>query len=124
MGTLFPAHFAPGRVCVRIDFLRGRPQLAPISGIHRLEIDPSNGTCLVVYDSRTVASPAFIDAVSRPLAALLPQSDVMKIISRTGLGRGVMGSVIPTTLFAFQKKNVTTDERAGHGSQGYHIPFQ
>jgi hypothetical protein len=95
MGTLFPAHFAPGRVRVRVDLLKGRPQLAhkiqqqlaPVEGIHRLEIDPSDGACLLVYDSRTVTSPEFIDLVSRPLAALLPQFDVKKIISRTGLGR-------------------------------------
>lgn len=95
MGSLFPAYFAPGRALVRVDLLKGRPslarkiqeQLAPLSGIHRLEIDPSNGACLLVYDSRTVTSPEFIDAVSRPLATLWPQLDVKRIISRIGLGR-------------------------------------
>ena len=96
LGRLFPTHFAPGRARVRIDLLKGRPQLArkiqqrlaPIKGIHHLEIDPSNGACLLVYDSRAVTSLEFADAVSRPLNALLPQLDVKKIISRTGLGRG------------------------------------
>ena len=95
MGRLFPAHFAPGRLRVRVDLLKGRPELAqrieqhlsPVSGIHRLEIDPSDGGCLLVYDSRTVTSPEFVDAVSRPLAALIPRLDVKKIISRSGLGR-------------------------------------
>jgi hypothetical protein len=94
MGALFPACFAPGRAHIRVDLLKGRPQLArriqkdlaPVEGIHRLEIDPSDGACLLVYDSRTVTSPEFIDAVSRSLAGLLPRLDVRKIISRTGLG--------------------------------------
>jgi len=94
MGTLFPDYFAPGRAHIRVDLLKGRPQLvhriqqllAPVDGIHRLEIDPSDGACLLVYDSRTVTSPEFIDAVSRPLSTLLPQLDVRKILSRTGLG--------------------------------------
>lgn len=94
MGTLFPAHFGPGRAHIRVDLLKGRPQLvqriqqvlATVEGIHTLEIDPSDGACLVIYDSRTVTSPKFIDAVSRPLAALLPQLQVRKLLSRTGLG--------------------------------------
>ena len=95
MGTLFPAHFAPGRVRVRVELLKGRPQLArriqqqlePVVGIHRLEIDPSDGACLLVYDSSMVTSPEFIDAVARPLAVLVPQFNVKKLIARTGLGR-------------------------------------
>ncbi len=95
MGMLLPAHFAPGRVRIRVDLLKGRPklaqkiqqQLAPVGGIHRLEIDPSDGACLLVYDSRTVTSPEFIDLVSRSLATLLPRLDVKNILSRTGLGR-------------------------------------
>lgn len=95
MGMLFPTHFAPGRVRVRVDLFKGRPQLAqriqqqlaPVEGIHRLEIDPSDGACLVVYDSHTVTSPEFVDLVSPSLAALFPRLDVKKILSRTGLGR-------------------------------------
>ena len=95
MGTLFPADFAPGCVRFRVDFLKGRPQLAekikqqlaPIGGIHRLEIDPSDATCLVVYDSQKVTSPEFVAVVSQSLSTLLPRLDVKKILSRTGLGR-------------------------------------
>jgi hypothetical protein len=95
MGTLFPGHFSPGRLCVRVDLLKGKPRLAgklqrrlaPISGIHRLEIDPSDGACLLDYDSRTVTSPEFIDAVSAPLAELLPWLDIRKMLSRVGLGK-------------------------------------
>ena len=94
LGALFPAYFAPGRAHIRVDLLKGRPQLVrrirqlltSVSGIHRLEIDPSDGACLLVYDSGTVTSPEFIDAVSRPLSALLPQMDVREILCRTGLG--------------------------------------
>ena len=96
LGKLYPAYFAPGRARIWVDMLKGRPRLAHrikqqlgrVAGIHRLEIDPSDGACLFVYDSRTVTSPEFIDAVSRPLAALLPQLNVNNIIARTGLGRG------------------------------------
>ena len=89
MGRMFPDHFAPGRARIRVDLFKGRPQLshriqqqlAGVVGIHQLEIDPSDGTCLLVYDSRTVTSPGFIDAMTQPLAELLPQLDVKKIVS-------------------------------------------
>ncbi|MEN8762957.1 MAG: HMA2 domain-containing protein [Thiogranum sp.] len=95
MGMLFPAYFAPGRVRIRVDLFKGRPrlaqriqqQLAPVEGIHRLEIDPSDGACLLVYDSRTVTSPEFIELMTPSLASLLPLLDVEKILSRTGLRR-------------------------------------
>lgn len=96
LGKVLPAYFAPGRARIRVDLLKGRHQLAsqihqlltPVEGIHRLEIDPADGTCLLVYDSRTVTSPEFIDAVSRPLAMILPGVDVRKMLTRTGLGSG------------------------------------
>lgn len=95
MGTLFPNHFAPGRVRVRVDLLKGRPQLAHniqqrllgIGGIHQLEIDPSDGACLIVYDSDTVTSPEFFTMVSQSLGMLLPWLDVKQLILRTGLER-------------------------------------
>ena len=95
MGVLFPTHFGPGRVRIWVDMLKGRPQLAekiqqlllPIGGIHQLEIDPSNGACLLVYDSHTVTSPEFIDAATRSLATLFPRLKVKKLLARTGLGR-------------------------------------
>jgi hypothetical protein len=90
MGTLFPAHFAPGRARIRVDLLKGRPRLAQtlerqlvhLAGIHRLRIDSSDGACHVVYDSRQVTSPEFMDAVSRSMTALLPRLNVTKIIGR------------------------------------------
>ena len=95
MGRLFPGHFAPGRLRVWVDLLKGRHELAqriqqhlsPVRGIHQLEIDPTDGACLVVYDSQAVTSPEFIDRVSRPLCALLPRLDVRKMMYRVGLGR-------------------------------------
>ena len=95
MGTLFPAQFAPGRVSIGVDLLKGRPQLAekieqkiePLEGIRRLKIDPTDGVCLVEYDAQVVTSPEFIDVVARSLAALLPKLNVKKILARTGLGR-------------------------------------
>jgi len=56
MGTLFPAHFAPGRLCIRVDLLQGMPKLArgieqilsPVPGIQRIAIDPSTGSRLLV----------------------------------------------------------------------------
>ena len=94
LGRLFPGYFAPGRACIRIDQLRGRTQLvrriqqelAAVEGIHRLEIDPSDGDCLLVYDSHAVTSSEFIDTVSRSLTSILPRINVRKIIKRAGLG--------------------------------------
>ena len=95
MGRMFPDQFAPGRARIRVDLFKGRPQLshrvqqqlAGVVGIHQLEIDPSDGTCLLVYDSRTVTSPGFIDAMTRHLAELLPQLDVKKILSRVSMAK-------------------------------------
>ncbi len=96
MGSLFPKHFSPGRLRVRVDLLKGKPKLArgieqhlsPVWGIHRVEIDPATGGCLLLYDSQAVTSPQFIDAVATPLSRLLPHLDVRKMIARVGLGRG------------------------------------
>ena len=95
MGTLFPAQFSPGRVCIGVDLLKGRPQLAekieqklvPLEGIHGLQIDPSDGACRIEYDSHIVTSPEFIEGVARSLATLLPKINFKEILARTGLGR-------------------------------------
>ena len=93
MGALFPGHFAPGRARLRVDLLKGRPQLAHkiqqqlagLHGIQRLEIDPSDGGCLILYESQAVTSPAFFDALCAVLGRQLPGLNVKKLLARTGL---------------------------------------
>ena len=95
MEKLFPDHIAPGRLRFSVKRLKGRPELArrieeylsPIGGIERVDIDPATGDCCLLYDSRVVTSPEFIDALSHPLASLVPQLNLKKIASRLGLRR-------------------------------------
>ena len=43
--------------------------------------------CLLLYDPKIVTSPGFRDALPRPLAMLVPELDVRKLLSRLGLRR-------------------------------------
>ncbi len=95
LGKLFPDHIAPGRLRFSVKRLKGRPELArrieerlsPIVGIEQVEIDPATGECCLLYDSHAVTSPEFIDALSHPLASLMPQLNLKEIASRLGLRR-------------------------------------
>ena len=93
LGNLFPGQFAPGRLRVTVERLKGRDALArrieehltSVWGIDQVEIDPSTGDCLLVYDSQAVASPEFIDAMVQPLATLVPWVNWKKALARLGL---------------------------------------
>ena len=93
LGRVFPEKFAPGRVSIIVKHLKGNDafagriteQLAPVSGIHRIEIDPITGACLLEYDSQRVTEPAFLEEVSGPLGELLPGLDIQRLLTRTGL---------------------------------------
>lgn len=95
LGKLFPDHIAPGRLRFSVKRLKGRPELArrieehlsPIGGIEQVEIDPATGDCCLLYDSHAVTAPEFIDALSHPLASLMPQLNLKKIAARLGLRR-------------------------------------
>ena len=95
LGQLFPAHCAPGRLRLTVRQLKGRPNLArrivehlsPLWGVHRIEIDPSTGDCLLVYDSRAVTRLEFFEALSQPLGSALPQLNVKKMMARVGIPR-------------------------------------
>lgn len=92
MGKAFPGQFAPGRLHLKVDQLRGDPvfadsitqRLSPVPGIEQLEIDPANGAFLVVYDPREVTKASFIEEVSGPLGELMPGLDVKGIASKAG----------------------------------------
>jgi len=92
IGKLFPTHFAPGRVRVMVRRLRGKAELAhelekhfsTVRGIHRIEIDPASGNCLLIYDSHVVTSPDFLDALSDALPAFLPWINPRKLLTLAG----------------------------------------
>jgi hypothetical protein len=94
LGSLFPDHFAPGLLSFTSRRLKGNPMLSrrveqhleQVRGIERIEIDPSTGKCLLIYDPEIVTSPGFRAALGQPLALLLPKLDVRKLLSRLGLG--------------------------------------
>lgn len=92
LGKAFPGRFAPGFMHVTVDHLRGNHafaetltrRLSPVPGIERLEIDPSTGCCLVVYDPREVTKASFVEELSYPLRELLPGLDVKALVSKAG----------------------------------------
>lgn len=92
MGRAFPGQFAPGRLHLKVDQLRGNPAfadsitqcLSPVSGIEQLEIDPTNGGFLVVYDSHEVTKASFVEELSGPLGKLMPGLDVKGLVLKAG----------------------------------------
>lgn len=93
LGQLFPGQFAPGRLRIKVRRLKGNPALArtlenclaPVRGIRCIRIDPASGDCQLVYDSKVVTSPAFVDALSEALHALLPRMDRRKLLALAGI---------------------------------------
>jgi hypothetical protein len=75
--------------------LKGKPELArilemrlaPVHGIRHIEIDPTNGSCQLVYDSTSVTSPVFLDALSDALRTFLPRSNLKKLLTLAGFRR-------------------------------------
>ncbi len=92
LGKLFPGHFAPGRLRITTRRLKGKPELAcklekhfaNVRGIHRVEIDPTSGSCLLVYDSHVVTSPDFFEKLSDTLPAFLPKVNLEKMLALAG----------------------------------------
>jgi hypothetical protein len=92
LGKLFPGHFAPGRLRVNVRRLKGKPELArtleknlsSVRGIHRIDIDPTSGNCLLLYDSHLVTSPDFVDTLSDALPAFLPRINLKKLLALAG----------------------------------------
>jgi hypothetical protein len=96
MGRAFPGQFAPGRLHLTVNRLRGDPgfaksvteRLSPVSGIERLEIDAETGRCLLVYDPHEVTKSSFVDELSDPLQDLLPGLDLKGLFSKAGFRPG------------------------------------
>lgn len=92
LGKLFPCHFGPGRVRITTRRLKGKPDLArklekhfsSARGFHRVEIDPTSGSCLLVYDSHVITSPDFVEKLSDTLPAFLPKVNVEKLLALAG----------------------------------------
>lgn len=96
MGKAFPGRFAPGRLQLTFNQLKGdaafteavTQRLSGVTGIEQLEIDATTGACLLVYDPHKVTKPAFIDEVSGPLEELLPGLNVKGLFSKAGFRPG------------------------------------
>jgi hypothetical protein len=92
LGELFPDHFAPGRVRITTRRLKGKPGLArklvkhfsSVRGIHRIDIDPTIGSCTLVYDSHLVTSADFFEKLSDTLPAFLPKVNLGKLLALAG----------------------------------------
>lgn len=95
LGSLFPSHFAPGRVSFTSKRLKGNPELArrvehqmsAVRGIEHIAIDPTTGSCNLHYDAEIVTSPSFRSSLPRPLTLLIPQFDLRGLLTRLGLQR-------------------------------------
>lgn len=95
LGSLFPAHFARGRLSFTSRRLKGHPKLArrieqqmsTLIGIERIEIDPATGACHLRYDPYLVTAPGFAESLQKPLALLVPKLELPKLLARLGLKR-------------------------------------
>lgn len=95
LGSIFPQHFAPGRVSFTSKRLKDNPGLArrvehhmsTLRGIERITIDANTGACHLHYDPKVVTSPGFLQSLPKPLELLVPKLDIRKLLSRVGLGR-------------------------------------
>ena len=73
-------HLLPGRMRLRLEALKGRPELASmlqshlatVSGIGHVAVDTRTGSLLLLYDPTALRSPAFIDAFSAAMGKLFP----------------------------------------------------
>ena len=92
LGKLFPGRIGPGYLRIKVRRLKGKAELAHmlearlarLRGIRRISIDPVGGYCHLDYDSKVVTSPAFLDALSDALSALLPRVKLKKLLALAG----------------------------------------
>jgi len=95
LGSLFPAQFARGRLSFTSRRLKGHPELArrveqqmsALRGIERIEIDAATGACHLRYDPYLVTAPGFAESLQKPLALLVPNLELSKLLARLGLKR-------------------------------------
>lgn len=94
MGESFPEDCGTGRLRITVPQLTGHAALAgkmtelliSVDGIHRFEFDPGTGVLFVAYDTHSVTTPEFIDAIATPLDRLIPWISIRKLLARSGLG--------------------------------------
>jgi hypothetical protein len=92
LGELFPGSIAPGHLRLRMQWLKGKPglarlverRLASVPGIHRIQIDPTSGRFLLVYDASLVVSPDFLKSLSDAARSFLPRLDSRKLLAFAG----------------------------------------
>ena len=73
-------HLIPGRARVKIEALKGRPDLAQrlhthleaVPHVNRVKVDTRTGSLLLLYDARALRSPLFLDEISAALGKLFP----------------------------------------------------
>jgi hypothetical protein len=74
------AHMMPGRLRLRFEPLKGRPEFATklhnhlsgVSGLGRFEVNARTGSVLLFYNTRALGSAEFLDAISMALGKLFP----------------------------------------------------
>lgn len=72
--------FIPGRVRLRVDVLKGNPalgtraerELGAAPGIKSVDVSPTTGSLLLVYDRKAVKDPAAVNQLFDTLHALFP----------------------------------------------------
>jgi hypothetical protein len=73
-------HLIPGRARLRLEAVKGHPELAQrvlahlkgVSHINRVSVNTRTGGVLLLYDERALRSSAFLDEVSEALGKLFP----------------------------------------------------
>ena len=74
-------HLMPGRMRLKLQVLKGRPEIATqlhshlteVAGISRVDTNTLTGSVLLLYEPRALRSPDFLDAFSSALGKLFPE---------------------------------------------------
>jgi len=100
-------HVLPGRLRLRFDALKGRPDLASrlhrgledVTLMRRVEIDTRTGSALLLFDPGALRSPKFLAELSDTLGSFFPDHFAPGLLSFTskrlkgepGLARRIVG---------------------------------
>lgn len=79
--------FFPGRVRLKVEALKGKPELAGrvqadlagIDAIQSVEVHPDTGSVTLRYDRKAIRSPASVDALVTTLGRHFPHIDFEQI---------------------------------------------
>lgn len=82
-------HFMPGRVRLRVEDLKGMPELVrkvqsalgAVPGVERVEVKTLTGSIVIEYNAQSIRSTESREALSKVLTTFFPTLDVPKLLA-------------------------------------------